>query len=166
MKTKLTLLLLCGMFFTNLKMNAQSYNSAVGLRFGYPTSVSYKKFLNDSKAIEAYAGLRSWSGYSYVSLNAALQFHKPIESVQNLSWYWGAGAGAYIWSFDSGFPGADDGSFGLALQGYLGLDYKISSAPVNLSLDWVPSFFLTGYGNGFGGGYGGLSARYVLGDKK
>jgi hypothetical protein len=143
-------------------MFSQAYNSAVGLRFGYPTSVSFKKFLSDDKAFEAYAGLRGYSGYRYINLNAALQFHNPISSVDNLSWYYGFGGGVYLWSFDSGFIGGDDGSVGIAVQGYLGLDYKFDSVPVNLSIDWVPSFFLTGYGNGFSGDYGALTARYVL----
>ncbi|MBK7872232.1 MAG: hypothetical protein IPJ74_16935 [Saprospiraceae bacterium] len=52
-------------------------------------------------------------------------------------------------------------------MGVLGLDYKFANAPVNLSLDWVPIFYI---GNdreyvysGFQGGYGGLAVRYVLG---
>jgi hypothetical protein len=47
-------------------------------------------------------------------------------------------------------------------MGVIGLDYKFSEIPLNLSVDWMPTYFLGGYIGGFGGGYGSLSARYVL----
>ncbi len=47
-------------------------------------------------------------------------------------------------------------------MGVLGLDYKFTDAPVNLSLDWAPILFVNGYDNGFRGAYGALSARYTL----
>ena len=76
-------------------------------------------------------------------------------------WYFGGGAAAYFWHYDAGFvdPGTNTS---LAILGTLGLDYKFSTAPVNLSIDWVPTFFVNGYGDRFGAGYGALSARYTL----
>lgn len=141
--------------------NAQSYKSAVGLRLGYPWSVTYKTFLNDNGALEVYAGYRGWEFYNWFSLNAAYQYHKPFPSVENLSWYVGGGAGVYFWSYDNAFLEADE-STSFSLQGYLGLDYKFENAPFNISVDWVPTFFLTGYGSGFGAGYGNLAVRYVI----
>jgi hypothetical protein len=47
------------------------------------------------------------------------------------------------------------------LDGVLGLDYKIRTAPINLSLDWQPSFEF-GDGAGFSGNWGGLAVRYVF----
>ena len=94
-----------------------------------------------------------------INVAAAIQKHNAISSVDNLSWYYGAGAGVYLYSFD--FV-TTESSTGVGISGYLGLDYKFADIPLNLSVDWVPTFFVAGYGNGFGGGYGGLSARYVL----
>lgn len=142
---------------------AQSnYTSAIGLRLGYPLSASYKHFISDPGAIEVFAGFRGYSGYSWFNVGALYEHHKPIESVEGLQWYFGGGASAYFWSFNNGFlnDGASNTSF--AILGALGLDYKFANAPFNLSVDWVPTFFVNGYGNGFGGGYGALSARYVL----
>lgn len=162
---KTTKLLICFFLIAiSSSLFSQSYNSAIGLRFGYPTAVSYKTFLSEKNAIEAFVGFRSYGFGSFININAAYQIHNPIASVDNLSWYYGLGAGAYLYSYDAGV--VDDGSFGIGVSGYLGLDYKFDNIPLNLSADWVPTFFLGGgYYNGFGGSYGALSARYILSPK-
>jgi len=154
-------------FFTTLGTFAfgQSYNSAIGLRLGSPFSVTYKKFISESAAIEAYGGLRFYGLYSWVSASAAYQKHKPleIESIENLNWYWGVGGSVYFWSYDVAFVGANSSSTSFSVDGYIGLEYTFTDTPVSISIDWVPKFFVNGFGNGFGAGYGGLAARYVLG---
>jgi hypothetical protein len=164
MKRLFKLFLFVGIFIVSTQSHAQAYKTAVGLRLGSPISLSIKHFLSETKAIEAYVGRRGYAGFSWINANAALQFHKPIESVENLSWYWGAGAGIYAYSFDSGFNSGGASSLSIGVQGYLGLDYKFSGAPVNVSVDWIPSLFLSGYGNGFGADYGAFSVRYILGE--
>jgi hypothetical protein len=143
---------------TNLK--AQDYKSAIGLRLGYPISASYKFFVSDNAAIEAYAGFRGYTFYRYINFGAMYQVHKPISSVDGLYWYFGGGVSALLYTYDSGFVG--DGNFGVGINGVLGLDYKFADAPINLSADWMPTIYLTGYLSGFGGGLGALSARYTL----
>lgn len=140
---------------------SQDFNSAVGLRIGYPLSVTYKKFISESNAIEAYAGYRNFIGASYLSLNAAFQIHKDIEDVDRLQYYYGAGASVVSWNVDFG-----SGTTSLGLQGYLGLSYTLDDMPLNVSVDWIPTLFingLAGYGRGFAGGYGTIAARYILG---
>ena len=139
---------------------AQDYNSAVGLRFGYPLSVTYKTFLNESSAVEVYAGFRSWFGYNEFRINAAYLIHNEIENVDRLKWYYGGGAGVTFFSYES-FYLDNDGNIGLALTGYVGLEYTLDGAPISFSLDWAPTLYIGGVG-GFGAGYGALSARYVL----
>jgi len=73
--------------------SAQNYDSAVGLRLGVPNSISYKKFISESNAIELYGGIRSYFGNSLLSANASYQIHNPIETEDNLQWYYGVGAG-------------------------------------------------------------------------
>ncbi len=126
-----------------------------------PWSVTYKTFLSDAGALEVYAGYRGWEFYNWFSVNAAYQYHKPFPNVDNLRWYVGGGAGVYFWSYDNAFADANDNT-SFSLQGYLGLDYTFENAPVNLSVDWVPTIFLTGYGSGFGAGYGNFAVRYVI----
>ncbi|MCB0636549.1 MAG: hypothetical protein KDC54_08010 [Lewinella sp.] len=142
---------------------AQEYRNAVGARLGYPLAASYKQFISESSAIEVYAGFRSWSTYSWFSLSGAYQIHNDLSSVTDgLTWYYGAGASVFFWSFKNTFLDDNSTSTTFAIQGYLGLEYTFDDTPLSISVDWVPSFFINGYGNGFGGGYGALAARYVL----
>lgn len=158
MKNFLFLVLVC--MLCSVSVQAQNYKSAIGLRLGYPVSVSYKHFLNEKGAIEAFAGYRGFVGYGWFNIAALYEHHTPISSVEGLSWYAGGGAAAYFWSYNAGFAGGSSTSFGLL--GTLGLDYKVKDIPLNLSIDWMPTIFLNGYGNGFYGGYGALSGRYIF----
>lgn len=139
---------------------SQDYTSAIGLRLGYPTSITYKHFISDQGAIEAFAGFRSYSFYNWFNIGATYQHHMPISGVDGLNWFAGGGLSAFFWNYDDNFVG--DGSTSIGILGALGLDYKFDSAPINVSLDWLPIFFVNGYGSGFGGGYGALSVRYVI----
>ena len=49
----------------------------------------------------------------------------------------------------------------LGIDGTIGLDYKIPTAPLNLSIDWQPSVEFGG-GSDFLANWGGISVRYVL----
>ena len=140
---------------------SQNYNSAIGLRLGYPVSITYKTFIAQDHALEGYVGFRTWRNYSYTSVNGAYQVHFPIEGVENLQWYVGAGGGIYLWNYDLR-PRDRNTQIGLGIQGYLGLDYTIPDAPLNVFVDWIPTIFLTGYRTGFFGSYGNVGVRYVL----
>lgn len=140
---------------------AQDYNAAVGLRFGYPLSVTYKTFMNETSALEAYVGFRSYTFYKEFRVNGAYLIHNEIESVDRLKWYYGGGAGLAFYSYDNFYVG-DDGGVGVTLSGYLGLEYTLDGTPVSFSVDWVPTYFIGGSGLGFGADNGALSARYVL----
>jgi len=145
---------------SGLQAQGATYNTAVGLRLGYPTSVSAKKFFNDDLAAEAYVGFRGFSGYNWINLSAALQKHTPIDELDGLQWYYGAGATIFLYSYDRGFAGG--GSTGIGLQGYLGLDYAIPDTPLSVTVDWIPTIFISGFTSGFGAGYGTLGVRYIL----
>ena len=140
---------------------AQEYNSAIGARLGYPLSASYKTFLNESNALELIAGFRSFSSYNWITAGAAYQVHQDISGVDGLQWYYGLGLSAYFWSFDVGFLG-DNSSTTFGVQGYAGLDYTFSDLPLSITADWVPTYFINGFGSGFGGGYGALGVRYTI----
>ncbi len=140
---------------------AQVYTNAIGLRLGYPLSVSYKHFLNENGAIEVFGGFRSFSGYGWFNVGGLYQYHKPISGVDGLQWYFGGGASVFFWNYDNDFLDADSTtSFGI--MGNIGLDYKFADVPISVTADWAPVFFVNGYGSGFGGGYGALGVRYVL----
>lgn len=146
---------------SNLK--AQDYNSAIGLRFGYPLSISYKTFLSESNALELYAGYRGYSGiYSYFTVGALYEIHKPINGVDGLSWYYGGGVSVQFFTYDNSYIFSDDnGSLGVGISGVLGLDYKFADAPFNLSVDFLPTIRFGGWDSGYYS-WGALAARYVL----
>jgi hypothetical protein len=131
---------------------AQDYDSAIGLRLGYPNSVTYKKFVSESNAIELYGGIRSYFGSTLININGAYQIYTPIESVDNLQWYYGAGAGVNL----------GNGFTSISLSGYIGLDYRFEDIPIALSIDYVPTYFLGSSALNFQSGYGNLAVRYIL----
>lgn len=166
---KLQKMLLGVLFFFVFSLGAQTlsaqgatYNTAVGLRLGYPLSASVKKFVKDDIAVEAYVGFRGFSGYSWVNLAVALQKHNPIAEVDGLQWYYGAGASVFFFNFDNNFFNDNSSNTSFGVQGYLGLDYKFADVPLNVTLDWIPTLFINGFGSGFNGGYGSLGVRYIL----
>lgn len=166
MKKQFTIFLFLALFLSCFsKADAQTYKSAIGVRAGYPWAASFKTFISDKSAIELYAAARGYgfAGYRYgwISINGAYLVHFPIEGVENLQWYAGAGAGLQFWHFDNNFP--DPGSNqSVSIQGYIGLDYKFEEVPINITLDWVPNIFLNGYSSGFYARYANLGVRYVL----
>lgn len=144
------------------------YKSAVGGRIGTPIAGSIKHFITDVGALEGYAGFRG-AGVSYYSgvnftVGAMYQHHFPIGDIEGFKWYVGGGALIQFYSYDDGFVNDKDySSTGIALNGVGGVDYKFRNIPLNLSADWMPTFFLnkTYYSN-FGAGYGGIAARYTF----
>lgn len=140
-----------------------NYKSAIGLRLGYPASISFKTFLNESNALEAYVGFRRWSYVNYVNIGALYEVHNAFANVEGLSWYYGGGANVYFWNYDDVYFTDDYNSLNVGISGCLGLDYKFANAPVNLSVDWVPTFVIgDAYYGGFRGDAGALSVRYTF----
>lgn len=152
--------LVCGVFTSSLQ--AQNYESAIGAKLGYGLIASYKKFLNEKAAIDLFGGLR-WGG---LAAGAYYELHYDIASVDRLQWYWGGGASFTTWTYNS--LGINDGYYELGVSGVLGLDYSFDNIPLNLSVDWAPTFVVfdswdyTGTYNRFRSGYGAFTARYIL----
>ncbi len=167
MKKLLLLLVFAG--FTTV-MYSQDYSRAIGLRLGWDYGISYKHFLNEKAALEGVVTYRSWGvpgfRYNYFQLTGLYLIHNPIEGVEGLRWYYGGGASFRSWGGDykdwSDSLGEDYGSVSIGIHGAIGLDYKFANAPINLTVDWVPSFVFGGWGDGFGAEVGGLGARYTF----
>lgn len=131
---------------------AQEYNSAAGARFGLPLSASYKTFLSEHHAAEGIAGIYSNFGVDYFTVGAAYHIHNDIENeaFRNLTWFYGPGAAIFLG--DVNYIGA---------QFYIGVSLTLDEVPLNLSIDWVPTFEFTSQSR-LGAGYGALAARYIL----
>lgn len=156
---KSILVLLTALFITAGVAKAQDetpassdYVNAVGIKF-YPTGVTFKHFISSGKALE---GIGYFFNYG-ARVTGLYEIHKDIPSLEGLKWY--IGPGAHVGFYNSKYGGGS----ALGVDGVIGLDYKVSSIPVNLSLDWQPSIeFGSGFNNGFNGSWGGLAIRYTF----
>ena len=132
--------------------STSSYTTAVGVKF-YPGAISVKHFANENTAFE---GL----GYFWnkgIRITGLYEIHGDIKAADGLKWY--MGPGAHVGFYDTKYGGGTS----IGVDGVLGLDYKIVGAPINLSVDWQPSFeFGSKDENGFIGNWGGFSVRYTL----
>ncbi len=161
MKTKVLSTLVMLFMFVAVSQ-AQEYKSAIGGKLGYGLIASYKTFLNEKAAVDIFGGIR-WGG---LAAGAYYLNHTPISSVDKLSWYWGFGGSFTTW--DYGYSGYNS-YYELGLSGVLGLDYAFDELPLNVSLDWAPTFVVAdsydypGVSLGrFRSGYGALTVRYIL----
>jgi hypothetical protein len=138
--------------------NAQSksatgsdYTTALGVKVWDGGGISLKHFFTEKHAGELIAYF--WShGIRFTGL---YEIHGDIEGAAGLKWY--IGPGAHVGFYNTKYG---DGGF-IGLDGVLGLDYKFSGAPINVSLDWQPSFEF-GNSRGFVGTWGGLGIRYTF----
>lgn len=121
--------------------SSQSYKTAVGVRLSSSAamvnnSISLKHFLNERSAIEAL-----FSFGDPIALAGLYEVHKPF-STEGLQWFYGGGG--YIGFVKTWNPAKNqnetDVNFGA--QGVIGLDYKFTNIPLNLSLDWKPELNL------------------------
>lgn len=134
------------------QVSAQDYNTALGVKF-YPGGITLKHFISNKVALEGI-------GYFYnhgTRITGLYEFYFGLPNVGNLKWY--VGPGAHVGFYSNTYGGGT--SFGV--DGVLGLDFKVPSAPLDLSLDWQPSIeFGNDFGNGFSGGWGGFAIRYTF----
>lgn len=137
--------------------NSADYRTAIGVKF-YPGAITLKHFVNEKAAVEAL-------GYFYNNgfrLTGLYEFHFDIPDVNGLKWY--VGPGAHLGFYNTRYKNNNnisDGGVAIGVDGVIGLDYKVPSAPLNLSLDFQPSIEFGDY-NGYGGSWGGIAIRYVI----
>lgn len=131
--------------------NSSSYRTALGVKVWDGGGISFKQFVNGNNAIELIGYF--WSRGARIT--GLYEIHGPITGATGLQWY--IGPGAHIGFYNTKYG---DGAFA-GVDGVLGLDYKFRGAPINISLDWQPSFEF-GDGRGFVGSWGGLGVRYTF----
>lgn len=131
--------------------SSSNYKTALGVKF-YPSGVTLKHFVKEGQALD-------FIGYFWqrgTRITGLYEFHQNINSTGNFKWY--IGPGAHVGFYSNKYY---DGGVSIGIDGVLGLDYKFKAAPINLSLDWQPSFEFGDY-DGFQGGWGGLAVRYTF----
>jgi len=130
---------------------SSSYQTALGVKVWDGGGISLKHFVSGNNALEGI-------GYFWnrgIRITGLYEIHGDISGAAGLKWY--IGPGAHIGFYNTKYG---DGSF-IGIDGVLGLDYKFSGAPINISLDWQPSFEF-GDNRGFVGSWGGLGIRYTF----
>jgi hypothetical protein len=139
--------------------NAQDYNTGIGLRAGSFSGLTVKHFLNQSHAIEGILSSR-WEGIDIAGL---YEFHNPAFNAPGLNWYYGVGAHIGFWDGDhKHFDYDDDNHTVFGINGILGLEFNFAQAPINLSIDWMPVFNVTGDDDEFRSDGAALSIRYTF----
>jgi len=140
------------LLFCSQQTKAQSsYQTALGVKVWDGGGISLKHFVNGNNALEGI-------GYFWrqgARITGLYEIHGAINNAGGLQWY--IGPGAHVGFYNDRYGNR---SF-IGIDGVLGLDYKFSGAPINVSIDWQPSFEF-GDNRGFVGNWGGLGIRYTL----
>lgn len=131
--------------------NSSSYKTALGVKVWDGGGISVKHFFQPNRAGELI-------GYFWnrgVRFTGLYEIHGDFSGASGLKWY--IGPGAHVGFYDDKYG---DGAF-VGIDGVLGLDYKFKGAPINVSIDWQPTFEF-GDNRGFYGNWGGLGIRYTF----
>ncbi len=155
-------LVIVALFLFSLSATAQQYNSAIGVRGGLLNSITYKKSLSDISAAE---GILS-SQFRGLMLTGLYMIQNPLDiEGEHLEWYYGGGAHV---GFSSGrryrssvFDETFESTGFLGVDGVVGLEYTFSELPVNIAMDYKPSFDFLGY-TGFWFNHVSVAIRYVI----
>ena len=160
MKKIITGLLFCTAIGFANHSSAQDYKTALGVRLSSSAanvnnSISIKHFISDETAVE---GLFSFG--DPIAFGVLLEKHKPL-SESGLRWFYGAGGYlSFIKTYNPNkLKNETNANFGA--QGVIGLDYKFTGIPLNLSLDWKPELNIVSDIN-FEPAAIGLTARFTF----
>ncbi|WP_225872487.1 hypothetical protein [Pedobacter polaris] len=137
-------------------VKAQDYKNAIGGRFGSANGISFKTGLNDNAMLELIGNFRSKNSVNHIQITGLYEVYNPIKGAEGLNWFYGGGA-----TVGSVKVKGYDGDIYLGLNGVLGLDYKFKGAPINLSLDWIPTLLLTPDTDFYSGDIG-LGVRFTF----
>lgn len=131
--------------------NGNQYKTAIGIKF-YPTGVTLKTFVKSNAAFEAI-------GYFWdkgTRITGLYEYHQNLSDNGSLKWY--IGPGVHVGFYKQSFY---EGATTVGIDGVLGLDYKFPGIPINVSVDWQPSYEFGNY-EGFSGGWGGIGLRLAF----
>lgn len=124
---------------TTFSLNAQDYNTGIGVRGGLFNGLTVKHFIGGNNALEGILWTR-WGGFNITGL---YEIHNQAFNTPRLNWYYGFGG--HIGFLDDESPWFDEGSHTIiGIDGIIGIEYNIEAIPFNISLDWKPGMNLIG----------------------
>ena len=143
-------IILSAFMLIGLAFNAQSQDiskNALGLRLGsndgFGGEISYQRGLSKNNRLELDLGWRNSKDVNAYKLVGLYQWVWDID--KGFNWYAGLGAGIGSWSYDKG--GASNSGTILLAAGDIGIEYNFQEAPIQLSLDLRPEFYLNNSGS-------------------
>ena len=159
----LVVVFMLGIATAHAQNMSSSYTTALGIKvWGDGGGISVKHFITSNHALEGIGYF--WNGGARIT--GLYEFHFEFVGAPGLRWYVGPGAHVGFYNnhyYDRHYPNDPypaSRSF-VGIDGVIGLDYKFTGAPINLSIDWQPSFEF-GDNRGFVGSWGGLGVRYTF----
>ncbi len=144
-KIILSAFMLMGLAFST---HAQDISkNALGLRIGdndgFGGEVSYQRGFSKSNRLELDLGWRNSHDVDAWKVVGLYQWVWDID--KGFNWYAGVGGGLGSWSYNKdGF--SNSGTIILA-AGDIGIEYNFQEAPIQLSLDFRPEFYLNNSGS-------------------
>ncbi|MFN3968354.1 hypothetical protein [Flavobacterium sp.] len=139
-KLFLSAIMLVGLAFSTQAQDISK--NALGLRLGdndgFGGEVSYQRGLSKNNRLELDLGWRNSKNVDAFKLVGLYQWVWNIDG--GFNWYAGLGGGVGSWSYDQG-GFSDSGTIILAAAD-LGIEYNFKEAPIQLSLDFRPEFYL------------------------
>jgi hypothetical protein len=133
------------------------YKNALGIKPNAVNAISYKHFFTEKKVLEGLFYLTD----ADIRLTGLYEKYHRL-GLKGLKFYYGAGAHIGFWSefWKAMYPNRPGGA-AIGPDGIIGLDFKITGAPINISIDWQPSLNITGYKK-FEVIRGGVGLRYTF----
>lgn len=144
-KIILSAFMLIGLAFSSQAQDISK--NALGLRLGdndgFGGEVSYQRGLSKNNRLELDLGWRNSNDVDAMKLVGLYQW---VWEIQNgLNWYAGVGGGLGSWSYDKG--GASENGTIILAAADIGIEYNFQEAPIQLSLDFRPEFYLNNSGS-------------------
>jgi hypothetical protein len=153
------LFVIIGIMLLTTWLNAQSYNTSIGVRGGSFSGLSVKHFVSGQDAVEGVVAVH----HRGLFMAGMFQRHARAFDAPGLNWYYGFGAhfGVYERRHTPWFPAHRSGSFStIGVLGVLGLEYMIQEIPFTIGVDLIPAFNIVGHVGLWPGA--GITLRYII----
>jgi len=142
MKKLFTILSLVAIFATaSTSVNAQNYKTGLGLGIDFGDGAtlvgpSLRHHFSRNTALQA----EVLFGGNTTVIQGFLQYNASVKGAAGLDWYLGGGPKVQIYDKNRYF--FNDNYTAVYLVPMVGLDYKLSGAPLAVAFDWRPSIYV------------------------
>jgi len=135
---------------------AQNYETAVGIKGGFPGygSLNLKHYLGASTAIEGSIG----GGANTLWLQGLYELNYSLQD--GFNWYFGGGLNLGFYSYKNQITNDRISNMLVGINGIVGIEYTFEDFPLNVALDTGPNIrIINSIGFGWGGG---IAVRYAI----